>query len=470
MLFKNTISPADIFTSLDWIVFTVIALITIGAVIYGNSLKKNANEKESFLDLLIMGRQLTMPMFVATLVATFYGGIMGVTKIAFESGVYNFITQGVFWYISYVLFAFFIVHKIKGYEAITLPDLIGKMFGPKSERLSAVFNIFNVLPIVYTISLGLILQSFFGTNFELSMFIGLSIVLFYSMFGGFRAVVFSDMVQFAVMILGVFLVFVFSINYFGGIEFLENNLPATHFDPTGGHSLATTFVWGFIALSTLVDPNFYQRCFAAKDERTAQKGILISTCVWIGFDICTTAGAMYARAVIPEADSSSAYLTYAIQLLPSGMRGFFLAGIVATIISTLDSYLFLAGTTLTFDLGPKKWKESRWFHHIGLIFVGLCTFLMAIVFDGNIKTVWKTLGSYSASCLLLPVLIGYIFPKRITDNQFVGICLLGVVATTYWRNATHTGLWGNIDELYVGIIATGMGILFSLVKNKKNVS
>jgi len=46
-------------------------------------------------------------LFVGTLVATWYGGIFGVTFIAFEKGLYNFLTQGVFWYIAYLIFACF---------------------------------------------------------------------------------------------------------------------------------------------------------------------------------------------------------------------------------------------------------------------------------------------------------------------------------------------------------------------------
>ena len=471
--FQKSINLADIITPLDWLVFTIILLLTIASILYGQHLKKKdlLNEKESFLDLLLMGRKLTLPFFTATLVATWYGGIFGVTEIAFNKGIYNFVTQGAFWYISYLIFAFFLVHKIAPYEAVTLPDLIGKMFGPKSSYLAGIFNFFNVLPIAYVISLGIFSQLLFGGELWVNMLGGVSIVVAYSLTGGFRAVVFSDLIQFFVMCIGVFLILALSVYHFGGLSFLQAKLPAQHFTLTGGETLTTTFVWGFIALSTLVDPNFYQRVFAAKSPSIAKKGILYSTLIWFCFDICTTFGAMYAKAVIPEASSSSAYLTYAVQLLPSGVRGFVIAGILATILSTLDSYLFLAGTTLSYDLVPKKWKGKISLHHLGMILVGLIAVFMGSYFKGNIKTVWKTLGSYSASCLLLPVLVGYIFPKKITDYQFVFSSVLGIIMTSYWRNATHTGFWAQIDELYMGIFATSLGLclypLFRAILPKK---
>ena len=467
--FKNEIEILSTLSKIDIIIFSAIIFLTIFSVFYGQSLQKKDNEKEGFLDLLIMGRTLTLPMFVATLVATWYGGIFGVTEIAFKDGIYNFITQGLFWYIAYIVFALFLTNKISPYKALTMPDLIGKMFGQKSAKLSAIFNFFNVLPIAYTISLGIFLQVLFGGELIWNMLLGVSFVILYSMWGGLRAVVFSDLIQFLVMCISVFLVLYLSVSTFGGLEYLKDTLPQKHFSPTGRHGLAETLAWGFIALSTLVDPNFYQRCFAAKDQKVAKKGILISTFVCFLFDICTTFGAMYARSVIPEAESSGAYLTYAIQLLPEGLKGFFLAGILATILSTLDSYLFLAGTNLAYDLAPKKYKGKMMIHHIGVVFVGLLSVVMAIVFEGNIKSVWKTLGSYSASCLLLPVIFGYIFPRKIKDIHFVIICTTGVIFTTIWRMLDRQGIWAEIDSLYIGVITTTFATILTLIFDAKRL-
>jgi SSS family solute:Na+ symporter len=450
----------EIITLTDWCVFFGVLALTFAAIVYGHYKRKNiATDEAGLLDYLIMGRQLTLPLFIGTLVATWYGGIFGVTQIAFESGIYNFITQGVFWYFTYFIFAIFIVKKIKQSNAMTLPELVGQMFGPLSGKLSAVFNFFNVVPIAYAISLGLFIQALFGGSLILSTSIGVFVVISYSMIGGLRSVVFSDLIQFFVMCFAVLLIAILSVSNFGGYEFLKMNLPETHFKLTGGHSLSTTLVWGFIALATLVDPNFYQRCFAARSDKVARNGILISILIWVCFDICTTAGGMYARAVIPEAESGTAYLTYALQILPNGFRGFVLAGILATILSTIDSYILIAGTTLSYDLLPKRFRNKKLFHYLGILFVGLLSVILSTYFDGSIKMVWKVLGSYLAACLLLPVLIGYAFPKKITDKQFVFACFVGAIATTYWRVAEHTGFWKNVDEIYVGSLATVLGLL-----------
>jgi SSS family solute:Na+ symporter len=454
---KSKIDILEHLTSLDWIVFFFIIILTIGSVLYGQGLKnKKSSERESFIDLMLMGRSLTLPMFIATLVATWYGGIFGVSQIAFDNGIYNFVTQGFFWYLAYIVFALFITKKLTGFEAMTLPDLAGQMFGPKSSKLVAILNILNLVPVVYAISIGLLIQMLFGYPLAVSIIVGITFVLAYSLFGGFRAVVFSDLIQFFVMCVAVVLTLVFSIDQFG-FEAL-NILPDSYFKPMGKYGVLETLSWGLIAVSTLVDPNFYQRSFAAKDFKVAKKGILISTAIWIIFDLCLTFGAMYAKAIIPEADSSHAYFIYALQLLPEGLRGLFLAGIAATILSTLDSYIFLAGSTIAYDLVPKKLKGKVGIHHLGVISVGILSIIMATIFEGNIKNVWKTLGSLSSAALLIPILYGYLFPKRLKDKEFICASLAGIIVTIVWRLGGYKYTY-NLDEIYTGSLACLITIL-----------
>jgi SSS family solute:Na+ symporter len=451
-------------TSLDLFIFFLILFLTALAVWYGERKKKqNLSEKNSVLDLLLLGRQLTLPLFVANLVSTWYGGILGVTQISFESGIYNFLTQGVFWYITYLLFAFFLVDKLRKYEAVTLPHLVGQMFGPRSEKVSAVFNFFNILPVSYALSVGLFLQILFGGELWFMTLVGTMFVVLYMLSGGFRAVVYSDLVQFSVMCLSVLVVVLFCYGKFGGITFLQNNLPSTHFDWLGGHSLSTTLVWGLIALATLVDPSFYQRVFAANSTKTAKLGILFSTGIWILFDFCTTAGGLYARALYPEAESGTSYLVLVMEVLPSGLRGFVLAGILATIVSTLDSFIFIAGTTISFDLLPSRWRWKILPHHVSVIFSGLLTVALSLVFSGGIKDIWKTLGSYSAGCLLLPLMLAHLKPKLISDNLFVCSSVISAAVISYWRFGNLPTGWSNIDALYIGLGSSFiiiLGVLF----------
>ena len=453
---------------LDWIVFFGVLLATFACVAWGQRLKSKLSPTEqlSTIELLLMGRRLTLPLFVATLVATWYGGIFGVTTLTFEKGVYNFVTQGVFWYVSYLIFAIFLVKRIRRHNVLTIAELAGKVIGPKAERLTAGLNFLNLLPLAYTISLGLFTQALFGGSLFMNTAIGVAVVTLYSLWGGFRAVVFSDLVQFVFMILGVLLVVVFAWAQMGSPLTLVDKLPATHFDWTGGEKPASLLVWGFIALSTLVDPNFYQKCLAAKDEAVARRGIFISTVVWFLFDCCTTLGALYARAALPDANPQNAYLQFAMQLVPHGVRGLILAGILATILSTLDAYLFNAATCISYDFTKYKERFKPIHHHWALIFVSFISIFLGVHFEGNVVDVWKTLGSFSAACLLFPLLVAQWLPGRIGEKNFCWAVSLGCIGIVSWRVFNKIYQFSDIDEFYIGLLLTTVPLLPSIILKK----
>ena len=417
-----------------------------------------------------MGRQLTLPLFVFTLVATWYGGIFAVNEITFNYGIFNFVTQGIFWYVAYLIFAFFIAKRLAKYSSYTLPDLTRQMFGPKSAKVTAVLTLCHIAPVVYVLSLGMFLHMVFGISVLSGMIWGTLFVGLYTAWGGLRSVVFSDLVQFFVMCSAVAMVVVFSVQSFGGLSFLKANLPASHFTLTGGNSWLTTCVWGFIALSTLIDPSFYQRCCAARSPQVVQKGILISTVIWFLFDFCTTTGSLYARAVLPQAQPGEAYFYYAIQLLPVGLRGFFVAGILSIILSTLNSFLFIAANTLSFDLLRHRFKRVVLSNRISIFIVGAFSIGMALVFRGSFKEIWLVLGSYFSACLLVPILMGYLTPNRISDRLFVGSVLASAAAMTVWHWLPPYKLVQNIDPFYVGVMVSLIILLLLRKPENENIS
>lgn len=464
------------FSWLDGLIFGITVLLTYGAAIYGHS-QFRRSQSSSPLSVILLGRALTLPLFVATMVATWYGGVLGVTQIAYESGIFNFITQGVFWYLSYLGFAFWIAPRVRQSMALTLPQLIRMKFGPRAELIASIFNISNVLPTAYILSMGMIIHTLFDIPIALGAAISIVMVLSYSLVGGIRSIIFSDLVQFVVMLMAVYAVFIVSWQTYGGLSFLKANLPSSHFRLTGDESIATLMVWGFIAMSTLVDPNFYHRIFAASSDRIARVGLIMSTVIWALFDLATTAGGMYAAAVMSgrkdnlEIDSKIAYLAYAIEVLPPGLKGLFMAGLIAAILSTMDSYLFLAASTMSYDIQKKRqgFLRSYWRN---LLLCGAISYGLSLVFASNlpgahgIRHIWKTFGSYSAGCLLVPVLVGLFARRTYPDGVFVRSTLTAVICMSLWRficlpilsSALHPYAslqWlADVDALYIGLISS----------------
>lgn len=475
MAYQNTITIRDTLQTWDWVVFSLILLVTFLSVLYGLSLRKKSSQRgaqerqPSWVEYLLMGRQLTLPLFVATLVSTWYGKIFAVTQIAYENGVYSFLTQGIFWYVSYGLFAYFLARKIRQYKVMTLPALLAKLIGPGPAKFSALLVFIKTLPVAYAIGLGIFIEFLFGVPFFYATLIGIGFVIFYSLFGGFRAVVFSDLIQFGVMYGGLISIVVFSYMTFGGVSFLQENLPASHFSFTGSYSLSTTFVWFFIALSTtFLNPTFYQRCFAANKDSTASRGIWISIVFWIGFDLCQLLVGLYAKATLPDANPMNVCLTYALQVLPMGWKGFMLAAICATILSTLDSFLFISSTVLSYDLKIFKKTSPFQSHLYTLILTGLMTVLLTIVYEGHVETIWRTIKSFFAACLLVPILWNILFPRSIKTRDFALISLNVISSMIVWQWLKPFDL----DGFYVGngvALATALLLAWKRHLSKKDL-
>ncbi len=456
MHFETSVNTLTYLSWLDWSVFFFILFAVFVAIYLGNKFR---NRKiNPMLDYIVMGRMLTLPMFIATLSSSFYGGIFGVNEITFNYGIFGFLTQGVFWYIAYTIFALFIVNKIAKFRSITLPELTENMFGSRASKITAVFSFMYVMPISYVLSLGIFINLIFGIGIIPSMLAGVLIICLYSAGTGFRAVVFSDLVQAAVMFSSIILAAIFCIKTFGGFSILFEKLPATHFELMGGNNFLHTLAWGFVALVVLIDPSFYQRCFAVKDSKTAKKGVLVSIALWIIFDICSNLGALYARAVIPEAQASTAFFTLALQVLPFGLKGFFIAGILATIFSTLDSFLFIASNTVIYDMLKIRTKNFVKISFVSMFVIGLLCVGLTIFFEHSFKAIWLTMGSYYSACILVPVLIGYIKPKLISDKIFMISSLSAAFVMTLWNFTSLNNLIPELDAFYVGL-ATSISVL-----------
>ncbi|MFH1132279.1 MAG: sodium:solute symporter family protein, partial [Pseudomonadota bacterium] len=372
---------------------------------------------------------------------------------------------------------FFLAEKLARSGQTTLPDQIGILHGRSAQMLATVLNFLNVVPIAYVLSLGLMVHMLTGWPIWLGILIGTSVAALYSVMGGFRAVVYTDLMQFALMCFAVALLMIYSVTGLGGAEYLRTHLPAGHLNLWGQISLQELFVWALIALSTLVDPNFYHRCYAAKSPSVARTGILCAVGFWMLFDVCTTFTGLYARAAFSNVDPRLSYVLLADSLLPSGLKGFFFAGMLATVMSTIDSYCFVGAMTVSHDLrrfwrGRNKSEDEVVVRHtrIGILITALIAVGLAFVFEGSIKSIWKTLGSLSTSAMLVPMVFGMLGWRP--PGAGVTSMGAGVVGTLGWAAFRRWGSPGarRLEVMIPGLALSLLGYflvgLFGSPKNK----
>lgn len=420
----------------------------------------------STFEFLAAGRSLTLPVFVATLVSTWYGGILGVGEFAWRFGIATWIVFGLPYYLFALVFAFVLAPRIRRSEVLSIPDRLEQIYGRPAALVGSVLTFLLVNPAPYVLMLGLLSQMVFGGPLLLHLLVGLVVSGVFLLAGGFRAGVMTNVVEFVMMYVGFAVIVVLAIPAAGGMEGMIAGLPESHLDPTGGQSPQFIVVWFLIALWTMVDPSFHQRAAAAKDERTARNGILVSVLFWFLFDAMTVTTGLVARVLLPDlSDPAMAYPELAALVLPSGVRGLFFVALVATVMSTLTSMLMLGGLTAGRDFAARRsevhdQQQLRRWVRIGTALTGLLAVLLAWWLP-SVVTLWYTVGTALIPGLLLPVLGSYVPRLRVSGGWTVTLMVVSSLVSTLslaWghMNANEAGptYWWGLEPIVPGLISS----------------
>ncbi len=460
-----------VFSWIDWslIVLYFIFLIWLSV--------KKGWKAESEEEFLLSGRKVTLPAFVATLVSTWYGGILGVGEWSYQFGISQWLILGAPFYIFSAIFAVFLAGKIRKNKALTIPEAIANRYNEKSGRLSALPIFILVSPAPYILMLGLIFQFLSGGSAPFLLYASL-VALFsvlYITIGGFGAVIRTDMLQLVLMFSGFIILLIYAAGEFGGIGTLWSSVNDIHRDPTGGNNWQYILVWFFIALWTFVDPSFHQRAAAAESPKTARNGIFVSIGFWIFFDFLTCFAGLYAFAILGGGLEQPvlAYPILADQILPIGLKGLFFVSLLAIIMSTLDSYLFISGQTLGRDYLVKYFpdKNPNLLTRIGILISALLGILLIIIYPSVID-LWYVIGSVFIPGMLVPVLGIYLKPFQLKPNYVIisiiactALSFIWLVLGTLMPASGQGYLYLGVEPFYPGLF---LAIFLWLIGRDKN--
>ncbi len=450
--------------TLDYLILALypVVLLTLGFM-------RRIRKGTTAADLIVGGRSLTLPAFVATLVSTWYGGILGVGEYTYLYGISNWLVFGLPYYLAAMIFAYFIAGKARSSEVLTIPDRLQSAYGNRVAMVGSVLIFLMSVPAAYVLMLGVLCETFFGWPFALSLFVVTLFSVVYVFMGGFRAVVRTDLMQFVLMFTGFAVLLVVLVFKYGGWEFLSTRLPADHLSWHGGNSVWFIAVWYVIALGTLVEPTFYQRCYAAKSPQIARRGIMISIGCWAVFDFMTTSCGLYARAILTDlGDPVASFPTLALEVLPPGLLGLFGLALLATVMSTVDSYSFVAATTFGHDIVARFKRlsdnELIMFSRVGLILSTTLALLFALLFRSAIG-IWHAFGSIGTPALLLPVVLAFTGKHHLSESKVLLLMILsGLVAGGWYISKLFTpegNFWFGLEPIFVGL-GFSLALLFIL--------
>ena len=386
-------------------------------------------------DYHLSNRNIGLLLFVTTNVATWYGGILGVGEFSYKYGLASWFTQSFPYYIFAFLFALFFVGKIRTNKHISLPETIEATYGKRASQFAALLVFILVNPAPYLLMMSLLIEQITGLSKLVSTLLIMLPLTLYLMKGGYKTNVYTDAIMFVLMFFGFGMILFFTFTKHDGLM-LFSSLPDELLTTTGGQSGWFITVWFLIALWTFADPGFHQRTKTAKTTEVARYGILISIPLWALFDILTNTTGLMARALLPNLENPTLSFPALAQIvLEPGWKGLFFVGMFATILSTLNSFLFLGGQTIGHDILNKIMTiESIRSTRIGIVITALFSIGITMI-SSSVIQLWYLFGSFAIPPLLILLVGSYFEPLRLTKKIALLFSIITFVTSIAWQFA-----------------------------------
>jgi SSS family solute:Na+ symporter len=412
--------------------------------------------KATTLEKFILGDRLGTRALVATIVSTFYGAsaILGGVSLTYQMGL------GVVWFVVpfYLgnVVVVFLLQKIASSERYTLPDFLGNFYGREFAIASSILLATLCLIPEEIIAGGKILSSFVSMPVEMAMGIMAFVLVVPVAIGGMKADVMTDIVQFALMLftLGIMVPFVFGLRLD-----LTSGIPAGYFNPfsyISAQEIAVFFILLFFL--PITSAPLYQRFFASESEACSRKSVLYSIAIWMTIDSIIILCGFAALRLFPNLADPDMSLIVLGMGLPAAGRSIFFVGLLAAIMSTVNSFLQSGASSLAYDVFRhfRPATDERQLLALSRLFVivlGLLSLIMALWFRMIVPALLFTLSMWTAGILVptLAALMGWRLKKDTALCSLLG----GALSSLAWKIVQPF----DVDALFIGL---GVSLLVAM--------
>lgn len=474
------------------IIISIFAYLVVMLMVGFVSSKSTNDVKDFYLGGRKLGPLVTAMSAEASDMSSYL--LMGVPGVAYFSGIADAGWTAVGLIVGTYLNWLFTAKRLRNYteklDAITIPDYFKKRFRDSNNVILCIGAVFIlVFFIPYTASgfsaCGKLFSSLFGINYQLAMIVSAVIIVGYTTTGGFLAASKTDFIQSIVMTLALIFVLCYGIAHAGGIDgVIENagalpgflNLSATYnnatnsADPYGIFNKITMFCWG---LGYFGMPHILLRFMAVRkaDELTLSRRI---ASIWVVISLgiavflgvvgraMTQSGAL--ASLIDPADPSSSSLAETLIVVLAdriSQGGFFfaiiaglvLAGILASTMSTADSQLIAASSSVSENIIQETFgiKLTEVSAMIAARATLICVAFFGIIIAWNpnssvfgiVSFAWAGFGAVFG-----PIMILSLYWKRTNKYGAIAGMISGGAMVFIWKYLVRPmgGVW-NLYEL-----------------------
>ncbi|ERM58379.1 MULTISPECIES: sodium/proline symporter PutP [Vibrio] len=364
-------------------------------------------------------------------------------------------------------------------ESLTLPEFLSRRFNDNSKLIQTISAFFILLFFLFYTSSGLVaggklFETVFGLDYTTAVIIGTVCVVSYTLFGGFLAVSWTDLVQGLLMSAALLIVPIAAMN--GGLGQLSSDLHNINpelltlwndakGEPLSAIAIISLAAWG---LGYFGQPHILARFKATrsnKDLTTARRIAVIWTALsMVGAMLVGLVGLIYVtNSGAPKLDDGEKIFMLLVNaMFHPVIAGILLAAILAAIMSTADSQLLVSSSAMAEDLYKQVLKKDATSEEIvrvgrfAVILISLIALVLAMTPDssvlGLVSYAWAGFGAAFGPAIVLSL-----YWSRMNRNGALAGIVVGGVTIVLWKQ--FTGGWFDVYEIVPGIILSTLSIV-----------
>ncbi|WP_325895120.1 sodium/proline symporter PutP [Grimontia sp. NTOU-MAR1] len=370
-------------------------------------------------------------------------------------------------------------YSIEVDNALTIPEFLSRRFEDKSKLLQTISAFFILLFFLFYTSSGLVaggklFETVFGLDYSTAVIIGTACVVSYTLFGGFLAVSWTDLVQGLLMAAALMIVPIAVLD--GSFSDLPTALEAknpellTLWQDVSGQPLTTVSILSLVAwgLGYFGQPHILARFQATRsnaDITTARRiAVGWSAISMVGAILIGLVGILYVDQHLGGelADGETIFMYLVNAAFHPVIAGILLAAILAAVMSTADSQLLVSSSALAEDFYKQVFRPDASTKEVVMVgrfaVIGISIIALALAMNpessvlGLVSYAWAGFGAAFGPALLLSL-----FWKDMNRNGALTGVIVGGVTVVVWKQLT-----GGIFDLYEivpGFILAGIGIV-----------
>jgi sodium/proline symporter len=363
-----------------------------------------------------------------------------------------------------------------GAGAITLPDALAARFDDRNHVLRRIAILIILLMVgayvaAQMVATGKAFDGFTDLDYTAGVLVGATVIILYTLVGGYKAVAWTDLVQGVLMLAGLIVLPLAAVHAAGGWDAVADNLARqdsgllSPWGPEGRSTAAVVGIMSFLAvgLPFMGVPQLMVRFMSARSERSLVPAMIISVTVILLFDLGAVLTGMAGRALLPGlADPEQILPLLSGQVLPPLLAGIMMVVVLAAIMSTVDSLLILASSAVVRDY----WQQVRGTRLsdaalasrgkivtvlIGLAGIGFALHQTPLIF-WFVLFAWSGLGAAFGPVLLCALW----YPKTTLAGAVAGMLggFLTTVAWVLWLKPLVFDLLEVIPGFLMGLVLT----------------